>query len=73
MQTIIGDWKRTDGTGRNSLSRLCEKVATEQLAHSVQAFNTPYRDTGLFGVYFTAGKMMFFLFSFVFVVFCCCC
>lgn len=30
---------------------LSETLATEQLAHSVSAFHTPYRDTGLFGTY----------------------
>ncbi len=54
MQTLVGTWTRTDGTGRNSLSRLCERLATDQLAHSVTAFNTPYRDTGLFGIYVQA-------------------
>lgn len=54
IQTLVGNWSRTDGTGRNSMSKLCETVATEHLAHSVSAFNTPYRDIGLFGVYFTS-------------------
>lgn len=51
LQTIVGQWSRTDGTGKNSLSVLSETLATEQLAHSVSAFHTPYRDTGLFGTY----------------------
>jgi len=54
LQTLIGQWSRTDGTGRNSLSMLSETLATEHLAHSVSAFHTPYRDTGLFGTYLVA-------------------
>ena len=54
LQTLIGQWSRTDGTGRNSLSMLAETLATEQLAHSVSAFHTPYRDTGLWGTYLVA-------------------
>ena len=51
LQTIIGQWSRTDGTGRSSLGLLSETLATEGLAASVSAFHTPYRDTGLFGTY----------------------
>merc|ERR1712000_768592 len=54
LQTLIGQWSRTDGTGRNSLSMLSETLATEHLAHSVSAFHTPYRDTCLFGTYLVA-------------------
>lgn len=53
LQTIIGNWARTDGTGRNTASRLSELLSTEQLAHSLQTFYTPYHDTGIFGHYMT--------------------
>jgi len=53
MQHLIGSWDRTIGGGKNLSSALCEKVAVEGLAKSVNAFNTYYSDTGLFGVYAT--------------------
>jgi len=57
IQTIVGSWDRNIGGGKNLSSRLCEFVATEELAHSFSSFNTCYNNTGLFGVYFvTDGK-----------------
>jgi processing peptidase subunit beta len=53
-QTILGQWDRTMGAGPNMASPLCRKVGEAQLAHSVSAFNTTYKDTGLFGVYAVA-------------------
>ena len=35
-------------------SRLCQNVGQKDLAHSLTAFNTCYKDTGLFGVYAVA-------------------
>jgi len=54
MQTILGAWDRTMGAGPNVASPLCRKAAEGGLAHSVAAFNTTYKDTGLFGVYSVA-------------------
>lgn len=51
MQTILGSWDRTSPIGRNSASKLAQKVAEEGLAHSYMTFNTCYKDTGLFGIY----------------------
>lgn len=51
MQTMLGSFDRTEGLGRNHASRLCQEVAENELAHSFSAFNTCYKDTGLFGVY----------------------
>lgn len=51
MQGILGSYDRTHGLGRNHASRLCEEVARGELAHSFTAFNTCYKDTGLFGLY----------------------
>mmetsp|Transcript_15413 Transcript_15413/g.17457 ORF Transcript_15413/g.17457 Transcript_15413/m.17457 type:complete len:471 (-) Transcript_15413:177-1589(-) len=51
MQTLLGCWDRTSGSGANMASHLCTDVAEKQLAHSVMSFNTCYKDTGLFGVY----------------------
>jgi len=54
FQNLIGTWDRSIGGGKNLSSRLCEIVATEELAHSITSFNTVYKDTGLFGVYAVA-------------------
>lgn len=53
IQQIVGSWDRTLGGGKNLSSKLCETVATEELAHSISSFNTCYSNTGLFGVYAT--------------------
>ena len=51
MQVMLGSYNRTQGLGRNHASRLCQEVAENELAHTVNTFNTCYKDTGLFGVY----------------------
>lgn len=51
MQTLLGAWDRTGGSGKYNASFLARAVATEELAHRVSAFNTSYKDIGLFGVY----------------------
>ena len=54
MHHLLGTWDRTGGAGANQASKLCQAVADLELAHSVSAFNTCYRETGLFGVYAVA-------------------
>lgn len=51
IQNIVGSWSRDLGVGANASSRLCEVIATEQLASSFKSFNTCYQETGLFGAY----------------------
>jgi len=51
IQTIVGNWERNIGGGKNLSSNLCELIANEELAHSFTSFNTCYSDTGLFGAY----------------------
>jgi len=51
MQTLLGEWDRTGGNGKHNASFLARAVASEELAHRVSAFNTSYKDIGLFGVY----------------------
>lgn len=41
-------------------SDLARRISTNSLADSMMAFNTNYRDTGLFGIYSTA-MVRFFL------------
>ena len=49
MQIMLGSYDRKDGLGRNHASRLGQEIAENELAHSVNTFNTSYKDTGLFG------------------------
>ena len=51
IQTILGSWSRTSPLGRNGASKYAQEVADRELAHSFMAFNTCYKDTGLFGLY----------------------
>merc|ERR1712032_13690 len=45
---------RAQSSGRNCNSELAQACATEELCHEYMTFNTSYKDTGLFGVYFIA-------------------
>ena len=54
IQALVGNWDRNMGPGTDSGSRLAETVAKEGLAHKFHAFNTVYKNTGLFGVYAVA-------------------
>jgi processing peptidase subunit beta len=51
IQTLLGNWSRTSGHGPNSSSKLCQDVAMQECAHSISAFTSLYKDTGIFGVY----------------------
>ncbi|KPI91779.1 Mitochondrial-processing peptidase subunit beta [Papilio xuthus] len=50
--TLIGAWDRSQGGGANNASYLARAAASENLCHSFQSFNTCYKDTGLWGIYF---------------------
>ncbi|GBG76521.1 hypothetical protein CBR_g22269 [Chara braunii] len=51
MQSMLGAWNKNAGAGKHMGSELAQKVAANDLAESVMAFNTNYSDAGLFGVY----------------------
>mmetsp|Transcript_36848 Transcript_36848/g.106289 ORF Transcript_36848/g.106289 Transcript_36848/m.106289 type:complete len:473 (-) Transcript_36848:31-1449(-) len=51
MQIMLGSYDRAHGLGKNHASHLCQDVAENELAYSLNTFNTCYKDTGLFGVY----------------------
>lgn len=53
-QALLGSWDRTAGSGSNITSPMCQTLAEQNLVSSVTAFNTCYKDTGLFGVYAVA-------------------
>ncbi|XP_049873794.1 mitochondrial-processing peptidase subunit beta [Pectinophora gossypiella] len=52
--TLIGAWDRSQGGGANNASYLARASSIEGLCHSFQSFNTCYKDTGLWGIYFVA-------------------
>ena len=54
---LIGSWDRSMGGGNNLASPVAQYAAERNLCHSFQAFNTCYKDTGLWGVYFVTGRM----------------
>ncbi|XP_023523932.1 probable mitochondrial-processing peptidase subunit beta, mitochondrial [Cucurbita pepo subsp. pepo] len=54
MQAMLGSWNKSAGGGKHMSSELVQRVATDEVAESMMAFNTNYKDTGLFGVYAVA-------------------
>jgi len=52
MQSLLGTWNRS--MSRNVATKLAQDMSENDLAHSFTAFNTCYKDTGLFGVYLVA-------------------
>ncbi|XP_045447196.1 mitochondrial-processing peptidase subunit beta [Melitaea cinxia] len=55
--TLIGAWDRSQGGGTNNASFLARAASCENLCHSFQSFNTCYKDTGLWGIYFVSEPM----------------
>jgi len=55
--TLIGSWDRSQGGAAHNASRLAQRAYEHNWAHSFQSFNTCYKDTGLWGVYFVGDKM----------------
>ncbi|KFB37884.1 AGAP000935-PA-like protein [Anopheles sinensis] len=55
--TLIGAWDRSQGGGANNASKLAVASATDGLCHSFQSFNTCYKDTGLWGIYFVCDPL----------------
>ncbi|WOL07749.1 putative mitochondrial-processing peptidase subunit beta, mitochondrial [Canna indica] len=54
MQSMLGSWNKNVGGGKHMGSELVQRVSINDIAESVMAFNTNYKDTGLFGVYAAA-------------------
>ncbi|XP_071450232.1 mitochondrial-processing peptidase subunit beta [Hetaerina americana] len=62
---VVGAWDRSQGGGTGTgdtsshshASRLASAAAQDHLAHSFQSFNTCYKDTGLWGLYFVCDPM----------------
>ncbi|PSR87715.1 Mitochondrial-processing peptidase subunit beta like [Actinidia chinensis var. chinensis] len=51
MQSMLGSWNKNAGGGKHMGSELAQRVGINEIAESMMAFNTNYKDTGLFGVY----------------------
>ncbi|KAF8408188.1 hypothetical protein HHK36_007330 [Tetracentron sinense] len=51
MQTLLGSWNKNSVGGKHMGSELAQRVGINEIAESMMAFNTNYKDTGLFGVY----------------------
>ncbi|KAK7382711.1 hypothetical protein VNO80_01724 [Phaseolus coccineus] len=56
MQAMLGSWNKSTGGGKHMGSELAQRVGINDVAESMMAFNTNYKDTGLFGVYAVAKK-----------------
>uniref|UniRef100_A0A7N0T942 mitochondrial processing peptidase n=1 Tax=Kalanchoe fedtschenkoi TaxID=63787 RepID=A0A7N0T942_KALFE len=54
IQTMLGSWNKAAGGGKHMGSELAQRVGINEIAESMMAFNTNYKDTGLFGVYAVA-------------------
>ncbi|KAK3042329.1 hypothetical protein RJ639_002375 [Escallonia herrerae] len=54
MQSMLGSWSKIAGGGKHMGSELAQRVGINEIAESMMAFNTNYKDTGLFGVYAVA-------------------
>lgn len=54
--TLIGSWDRSLGGGFSSFSYLSKISVEQNLCNSFQSFNTCYKDTGLWGIYFIGEK-----------------
>ncbi|TYI54546.1 hypothetical protein E1A91_D11G082400v1 [Gossypium mustelinum] len=54
MQAMLGSWSKNAGGGKHMGSELAQRVGINEIAESMMAFNTNYKDTGLFGVYAVA-------------------
>jgi processing peptidase subunit beta len=51
IQTLLGSWDKGSAGGIHASSDMISAIVEEDLAISVNTFNTQYSDTGLFGVY----------------------
>ncbi|PIA57734.1 hypothetical protein AQUCO_00600452v1 [Aquilegia coerulea] len=54
MQSMLGSFNKNMGGAKHAGSELSQRVGINELAENMMAFNTNYKDTGLFGVYAVA-------------------
>lgn len=55
--TLMGAWDRSQGGGTSSANHLAQAGAIKGMCHSYQSFNTCYKDTGLWGVYYVCDPL----------------
>ncbi|XP_022906428.1 mitochondrial-processing peptidase subunit beta [Onthophagus taurus] len=55
--TLLGAWDRSQASGKQNATNLARASAEGDLCHSFQSFNTCYKDTGLWGIYFVSDPL----------------
>jgi processing peptidase subunit beta len=55
--TLLGAWDRSQASAKQNATILARASAEGDLCHSYQSFNTCYKDTGLWGVYFVSDPL----------------
>lgn len=55
--TILGAWDRSQGNAKQNATPLARMSAEDEMCHSYQSFNTCYKDSGLWGVYFVSDPL----------------
>ncbi|XP_044764055.1 mitochondrial-processing peptidase subunit beta [Coccinella septempunctata] len=55
--TVLGAWDRSQASAKQNATTLARASAEGDLCHSYQSFNTCYKDTGLWGVYFVSDHL----------------
>ncbi|XP_063838047.1 cytochrome b-c1 complex subunit 1, mitochondrial-like [Ostrinia nubilalis] len=56
-KNMIGTWRKGQGGGTKNGFPLAQAAATEDICEYFESFYIPYRDVGLWGIYFVARKM----------------
>ncbi|XP_072382610.1 mitochondrial-processing peptidase subunit beta [Diabrotica undecimpunctata] len=55
--TLLGAWDRSQASAKQNATNLARASGEGDLCHSYQSFNTCYKDTGLWGVYFVSDPL----------------
>ncbi|KAK9874438.1 hypothetical protein WA026_002778 [Henosepilachna vigintioctopunctata] len=55
--TLLGAWDRSQASAKQNATTLARASGEGDLCHSYQSFNTCYKDTGLWGVYFVSDHL----------------
>ncbi|CAG9857546.1 unnamed protein product [Phyllotreta striolata] len=55
--TLLGAWDRSQASAKQNATTLARASGEGDLCHSYQSFNTCYKDTGLWGVYFVSDPL----------------
>ncbi|XP_973732.1 mitochondrial-processing peptidase subunit beta [Tribolium castaneum] len=55
--TLLGAWDRSQASAKQNATTLARASGEGELCHSYQSFNTCYKDTGLWGIYFVSDPL----------------